>query len=76
VPPFSISKKGIFLPLADIDFDITAPSLHQIFPLYDKVQSWGLDFGVIVFDIHSNWGGDVTSLCSVHVYGKTVKVDT
>ncbi len=76
VPPFSISKRGIFLPLANIDFDITAPSLRQSFPLYDEVQSWGIDFGVIVFDIRSNWGGDVTSLCSVHVYGKTVKVDT
>jgi hypothetical protein len=72
VPPFSISKRGIFLPLANIDFDITAPSLRQSFPLYDEVQSWGIDFGVIVFDIRSNWGGDVTSLCSVHVYGKTI----
>ena len=76
VPPFSISKRGIFLPLANIDFDITAPSLHQQFPLYDEVKSWGIDFGVIVFDICSNWGGEITSLCSVYVYGKTVKIDT
>ena len=74
-PPFSISKRGIFLPLADIDFDITAPSLRQTFPLYNEVQSWGIDFGVVVFDIRSNWGSEVTSLCSVHVYGKTVNVD-
>ena len=74
VPPFSISKRGIFLPLADIDFDVTAPSLRQTFPLYDEVQSWGIDFGVVVFDIRSNWGSDVTSLCSVQVYGKTVNV--
>ena len=75
-PPFSISKRGIFLHLADFDFDITAPSLRQTFPLYDEVQTWGIDFGVIVFDIRSNWGGDITSLCSVRVYGDLVKVDT
>jgi hypothetical protein len=74
VPPFPISKGGTFLPLAEIDFDITAPSLRQIFPLYTEVRSWGIDFGVIVFDIRSNWGGDITSLCSVHVYGEIVPV--
>ena len=75
VPSFPIPKRGVFLPLADIDFDITALSFRQTFPLFDEVESWGIDFGIIVFDIRSNWGSDLTSLCSVHVYGKTVKVD-
>jgi hypothetical protein len=75
VPPLSISKRGVFLPLANIDFDITAPSLHQTFPLSSEVQSWGIDFGVIVLDIHSKWGGDVTSLCSVHIYGQRFELD-
>jgi len=70
-----MSKEGIFLPLAEIDFDITARSLSQVFPLYTEAQSLGIDFGVIVFDIRSNWGADITSLCSVHVYGRTVVVD-
>jgi Sad1 / UNC-like C-terminal len=72
VPPFPISKGGVFVPLGDIDFDITAPSLRQTVPLYSEVRSWGIDFGVLVLDIRSNWGGDVTSLCSVHVYGQIV----
>ena len=73
--PRSLSKEGVFLLLAKIDFDITARSLRQVFPLYSEALSLGIDFGVIVFDIHSNWGADVTSLCSVHVYGHTVLVD-
>lgn len=70
VPPFPISKGGIFLPLAEITFDITALSLRQAFPLFSESQSWGIDFGVIVFHIQSNWGADITSLCGVHIYGR------
>lgn len=69
IPP-PVSKEGVFLPLAEIDYDITARSLYQVFPLYSEVLSLGIDFGVIVFDIRSNWGADVTSLCSVRVYGR------
>lgn len=72
VPPFPISKEGVFLPLAEINFDVTAQSLRQAFPLSKGALSWGIDFGVIVFDIRSNWGADTTSLCAVHVYGRTV----
>ncbi|KAH9019516.1 hypothetical protein EDB85DRAFT_1817267, partial [Lactarius pseudohatsudake] len=67
--PRLISKEGTFLPLAEIDFDITARSLRQVFPLYSEALSLGIDFGVIVFDIRSNWGAEITSLCSVRVYG-------
>ncbi|KAI9431175.1 hypothetical protein H4582DRAFT_1789667, partial [Lactarius indigo] len=70
-PPFPTSREGLFLPLAEIEFDITTQSLHQSFPLYDEAKSWGIDFGIIVFQVRSNWGADVTSLCSVHVYGCT-----
>lgn len=74
-PPLSMSREGLFLPLAEFVFDITAPSMHQIFPLFDEARSWGIDFGVIVFQVLSNWGADVTSLCSVHVYGCMVLPD-
>jgi hypothetical protein len=72
MPPFPISKEGVFLLLAEINFDVTAQSLRQVFPLSNSALSWGIDFGVIVFDIRSNWGADTTSLCTVHVYGHTV----
>ena len=74
IPPRLISKEGVFLPLAEIDYDITARSLYQVFPLYSEALSLGIDFGVIVFHIRSNWGADVTSLCSVRVYGRNVTV--
>jgi hypothetical protein len=75
VPPTPISREGLFLPLADIDFDITAQSLRQAFPLSKNALLWGIDFGVIVVDVRSNWGSDITSLCTVHVYGHMVLVD-
>lgn len=70
VPSFPISKEGIFLPLAGITFDITALSLRQSFPLFSESQSWGIDFGVVVFHIQSNWGADTTALCDIHIYGR------
>ncbi len=70
-PPFPLLREGVFLPLADFEFNITAPSMRQIFPFYDEVPSWGIDFGVIVVHVRSNWGANVTSLCSVHIYGHT-----
>lgn len=70
-----ISKEGVFLPLAEIDFDINAGSLRQVFPLHSEALSLGIDFGVIVFEIHSNWGASITSLCSFDVYGRTVLVE-
>jgi hypothetical protein len=73
--PRSLMKEGPFLLLAEIDFDITARSQRQVFPLHSDALSLGIDFGVIAFDIRSNWGADTTSLCSVHVYGHTVLVD-
>ena len=72
VPPSPISKEGIFLPLAEINFDITAQSLRQAFPLSNSVLSWGIDFGVVVVDVRSNWGADTTSLCTVQVYGHAI----
>lgn len=71
--PSSISKEGVFLSLAEIQFDILSRSLRQVFPISDNVLSWGIDFGVVVFDIRSNWGADTTSLCSVRVYGHTFR---
>ncbi|KAH8976749.1 hypothetical protein EDB86DRAFT_2769481, partial [Lactarius hatsudake] len=68
-PPFPMSREGLFLPLAEIEFDITLPSMRQAFTLYDEARSWGIDFGVIVFQVRSNWGADLTLLCSVHIYG-------
>ena len=75
VPQSLISKAGPFLPLAEIYFDVPVRSQCQVFPLYSEALSLGIDFGVIVFDIRSNWGADITSLCSIHVYGHTVLVD-
>ena len=63
-PPFPKPREGLFIPLAEFEFDITAPSMRQAFPLSDEARSSGIDFGVIVFQVRSNWGADVTSLLS------------
>ena len=73
-PPFPKPREGLFIPLAEFEFDITAPSMRQAFPLSDEARSSG-NFGVIVFQVRSNWGADVTSLCSVHVHGCTISPD-
>jgi hypothetical protein len=55
-PPFPMPREGLFIPLAEFEFDITAPSMRQAFPLSDEAKSSGMDFGVIVLQVRSNWG--------------------
>ena len=40
--PQSLSKEGVFLPLAKISFDITARSLHQAFLFMARLYHWVL----------------------------------
>ncbi|KAI0054673.1 hypothetical protein BV25DRAFT_1762843, partial [Artomyces pyxidatus] len=67
VPSFPIQGRGTFIPLAHFEFHSDTPS--QTFPVFEEVIHWGLDWGVIVFDIRSNWGASSTSLCQVRVHG-------
>ncbi|KDQ07779.1 hypothetical protein BOTBODRAFT_647961 [Botryobasidium botryosum FD-172 SS1] len=56
--------------LVSFSYDINSPSPTQTFPLPEKLQKLGLDIGIVVFQIQSNWGdSDFTCLYRVRVHG-------
>ncbi len=58
-----------FIPLATFEYDIYADSHVQTFPIYTPVVRSGIDVGLVVLDVVSNWGSNTTSLCRLRVHG-------
>lgn len=57
-----------FIPLASFLYDLNGPVL-QDFPAFTELEGLGLEFGVVVLQILSNWGGPSTSVCRINVLG-------
>ncbi|RDX50954.1 hypothetical protein OH76DRAFT_1482001 [Lentinus brumalis] len=55
-----------FVPLAAVEYDPSAASHVQTFPVDDQVVDSGIDIGLVVLDVISNWGSNTTSLCRGH----------
>lgn len=69
LPDLLATSSQIFVPLAHFDYriDYTSPVV-QIFPVDDMFASAGIDFGVLVVDVRSNWGAPVTCLGALQVF--------
>lgn len=57
-----------FVPLAAFAYDAANAGL-QTFSVFHSVAALGLEYGVILVQIISNWGGPSTRLCHVGVFG-------
>lgn len=57
-----------FVPLAFGKYGIDGPTLQE-FEVFSEPGELGLDFGVVVLQILSNWGGPSTTICRVNVMG-------
>jgi len=72
-PPFPSSNlppSFHYVHLVSFSYDIDSVSPIQTFPLPEKIQSLGLDIGIVVFQVQSNWGHpDFTCLYRVRVHG-------
>lgn len=51
--------------LANITYDPSAPHHIQTFPVLPEVVELGVDVGIVIFKIESNWGADFTCLYRV-----------
>ncbi|KAI6015710.1 hypothetical protein EDC04DRAFT_2507822, partial [Pisolithus marmoratus] len=61
---------GFFVELAHVRYDpLDKANKCQTFAVHPKVCAAGLDFGIVVFLIRSNWGPDTTCLYDLHVLG-------
>lgn len=58
-----------FVPLASFEYDIRHHSNVQTFPVYDPVSEGGIEFGIVVLEVLSNWGSDMTCLYRFRVHG-------
>ncbi len=61
-----------FLPLVAFRYDASI-SGRQYVDVFDEILELGVDFGIVVIEIHGNWGSSDTRLCHVGVYGFQTK---
>ncbi|KAJ7855444.1 hypothetical protein B0H14DRAFT_2579314 [Mycena olivaceomarginata] len=60
-----------FIRIATLQYDIYSPNHIQTFPVDTEIRNLGIDFGVVVLIVKSNWGmGEYTCLCRIRVHGQ------
>lgn len=60
-----------YIRIASFQYDIHSPTNIQTFPVDPQIEGLGVDFGVVVLMIKSNWGmRDYTCLYRVRVHGQ------
>ncbi len=71
--PKTLPRSPQYVRVAAFSYDIHAPGHIQTFPVLPEVKDLGVDFGIVVLRILSNWGRDeFTCLYRVRVHGTQV----
>lgn len=70
IQPRSLPHSGKYLRIAQFEYDIDAPDAVQTFPVDEDIHSLGLDFGIAVLRVLSNWGKEFTCLYRFRVHGQ------
>jgi hypothetical protein len=63
-------RSSSFYPLAKLCFDINASVMFQSFPITDAVHKSNMSIQVIVLQVTSNWGSDLTCLYHLGIHGE------
>ena len=72
--PSILPRQPAYIRLADFTYDVDGPSHVQNFPVSDKIKEMGLDFGVVVLMVKSNWGRrEFTCLYRFRVHGSRLQ---
>ena len=70
-PPYpTIVHDYTFVHLADLEYDIRSKRHIQTFPIGEHIAQARLSFGVYVFQVLSNWGGDTTCIYRIRIHGR------
>jgi SUN domain-containing protein 1/2 len=71
--PRSLPSSSKYLRIAQFEYDIDAPNAVQTFPVDEDVRGLGLDFGIVVLRMMSNWGREFTCLYRFRVHGQKLE---
>jgi len=68
--PSSLPSRPTYMRIASFTYDVHAPNNIQTFPIPQDIQDLGIDVGLVVLMINSNWGHDeYTCLYRFRVHG-------
>lgn len=60
-----------YMKIAEFVYNVHSPHYIQTFPILEEVRELGMDFGVVVLRVESNWGKEeMTCLYRVRVHGQ------
>lgn len=69
--PKTLPRSVPYMKIAEFTYNIHAPHHIQTFPVPQEIQELGIDFGVVVLVVKSNWGReDFTCLYRFRVHGE------
>lgn len=71
--PRSLPYSSKYLRIAQFEYNIDAPNAVQTFPIDEDINSLGLDFGIVVLRVLTNWGKDFTCLYRFRVHGQKLE---
>ncbi|KAJ7714324.1 hypothetical protein DFH07DRAFT_763084 [Mycena maculata] len=75
VQPAMLPKFPEYIQIASFQYDIHLTNNIQTFPIDAGIRSLGIDFGVVVLMVKSNWGRDeYTCLYRVRVHGEAIDI--
>jgi SUN domain-containing protein 1/2 len=69
--PRTLPRSPPYIRLASFSYDVHSPHHIQTFPVLPEIRGLGVDIGVVVLMVKSNWGrADFTCLYRLRVHGE------